>query len=119
MLHLAILIREVVMMSFRPMDLQTMIPKVSEVSRIQSAGQQRGLAIQQSAVQSTEKQSESNLKQVISREEAQKTAIRDQQEKQKQQKKQRDKEESTEKDKKKQQDETEQTLSGRTIDIRL
>ena len=60
--------------------MQVMMPRVNEASRIRNDELQRGQAMQQNAVQSAEKQSEDNLKQVKHREETQKTAIRERQE---------------------------------------
>jgi hypothetical protein len=105
-------------MAIKPIDLQIMMPRVNEMSRIQNDELQRNHAAQQSAVQSTDKQSENNLKQVTSREETQKTAIREKQEGRKQSSGQgKESEEDDEQDKKQNPDK--QKLSGRTIDIRL
>lgn len=51
-------------MSIRPIDFQVMIPKTVDVSRIQSNEQHGSLAAMQSKLQSVEKQSEQNMKQV-------------------------------------------------------
>ena len=45
-------------MAIRPIDLQVMIPKVADVSRIQANEQQQSLAALQSKAQSVEKASE-------------------------------------------------------------
>ncbi len=105
-------------MAIKPIDLQVMMPRVNEVSRIRNDEQQRSQASQQSAVQSTDKQSENELKQVNSRKEAYKTAIRERQEKQKQQSQQKNHDDEAEEQEKKQNEKMENP-SGRTIDIRL
>lgn len=106
-------------MSIKPIDLQVMMPKVTEVSRIQNDVQQRNHAMQQSTVQSTNKQSESNLKQVVSHEEAQKTAIRERQEKEKQQSKRKKTDKQSDEEEDGDVRASKETTSGRTIDIRL
>ena len=63
-------------MSIRPIDLQVMLPKVADVSRIQVNEQQQSLAAMQSKTQSVEKQSEENMRQVNSQKELHKTLIR-------------------------------------------
>lgn len=68
-------------MSIRPIDLQVMIPKTVDVSRIQANEQHGTLAAMQSKVQSVEKQSEQNMKQVNSQKEINKIYIRDDNEK--------------------------------------
>lgn len=107
-------------MAIKPLDLQVMIPKVNEVSRIRTDEQQRELAIQQNAVEASARESENNLRQVNSREQTHEAAIRERNEKGKRQ--------SKEKDRKKQQGEPgnnasktgkETYSSGSTIDIRL
>ena len=54
-------------MAIKPIDMQIMMPRVNEMSRVQNNEQQRTQASHQNAVQTTEKQSESNTRQVNSR----------------------------------------------------
>jgi hypothetical protein len=106
-------------MALKPIDLQVMMPRVSEASRVQNNQQQRNHAIQQSTVQSMDKQVDDNLKQVRSREEAHQIAIRERQERERRQSKQdgKDAESGEEREKGKKQDH--KATPGRTIDIRL
>lgn len=70
-------------MAIKPIDMQIMMPRVNEMSRVQNNEQQRTQASHQNAVQTTEKQSESNTRQVNSREETHNTAIREKQQNEK------------------------------------
>jgi hypothetical protein len=48
-------------MPIKPIDLQVMMPKVVEVSRIQADEQQRNIAMLQNKVEDVETQSEKNI----------------------------------------------------------
>jgi len=107
-------------MAIKPIDLQVMIPRVNEMSRVQSDEQQRILASHQNTVQMTEKQSESDMRQVKSREEAHNTAIRDKQQNEKRQSQHQDKKNKPGKEGKLQQrEDNKQKPAGTTIDIRV
>lgn len=105
-------------MAIKPIDMQVMMPRVNEVSRIQNDEQHRSLAVAQNKVQNTEKDSENSMKQVNSRQEAQKTMIRDKQQKEKREGKQQSKEKKSNDGESGQKTDKNKT-SGRTIDIRL
>ena len=100
--------------------MQIMMPRVNDVSRIQSEHQQGNLAAQQSKARTIDKQYEKNMKQVNTRKNDEKTIIKDKQHKSKDQSNKKDNGENT--DTKKEKDNkklNEAAESGRTIDIRL
>lgn len=106
-------------MAIKPIDLQVMMPRVNEISRIQNNEQQRSLAIQQNKVQTTERQSENSMKQVNSKEESQKVIIQERQQKEKKESRQ-NKKEKQQQEEKNQQNPGKGKPSGKTtIDIRL
>jgi len=105
--------------AIKPVDLQIMMPRVNEVSRIQNDEQQRNLAIQQNKVQTMEKQSENSLKQVNSREDSQKVVIQDRQQKEKRESKQSKKEKQPQEEKNRHNPEKGKPTGRTTIDIRL
>ncbi|NLX76801.1 MAG: hypothetical protein GXZ01_05420 [Clostridiaceae bacterium] len=107
-------------MAIRPIDLQVMIPKVADVSRIQANEQQQSLAALQSKAQSVEKASEESMRQVNSQKELQKTAIRDNHERKGRESKEKGKKNRPEgKNAQKHQDVYSRKTTGSTIDIRL
>jgi hypothetical protein len=64
-------------MPIRPIDFQVMIPKTVDVSRIQANEQHSVHAALQSKLQSVEKQSEQNMRQVNNQKEVSEIYIRD------------------------------------------
>lgn len=108
-------------MPIRPVDLQVMIPKAVDVSRIQANEQHHNLAVSQNGAQSIEKQSEQDLKQVNRREELHKTLIRDDNERRGNKSNQKHQNQQKQPDKKeaKQSKTYEKKILGNTIDIRL
>jgi len=107
-------------MSIRPIDLQVMLPKVADVSRIQVNEQQQSLAAMQSKTQSVEKQSEENMRQVNSQKELHKTLIRENYERKGRESKQKDRQDQQEGHENKKRSKTyDNRVSGSTIDIRL
>jgi hypothetical protein len=111
---------EVVNMAIKPIDMQIMMPRVNEVSRIQNDEQQRSHASQQNVVQMTEKQSDSNTRQVNSREETHDTAIREKPQNEKRQSQQQEKENKHDKEETRhQRKDNKQKNAGTIIDIRV
>ncbi|NLK68152.1 MAG: hypothetical protein GX283_03205 [Clostridiaceae bacterium] len=107
-------------MPIKPIDLQVMMPKVVEVSRIQADEQQRNIAMLQNKVEDVETQSEKNIEQVNSREDTYEVSINNQnrgnrREPQKHNKKKKPDEKDTEKVS----DITKNPTSGNFIDVRL
>jgi uncharacterized membrane protein YukC len=112
---------EVVNMAIKPIDMQIMMPRVNEMSRIQNDEQQRSNASQQNVVQMTEKQSDSNTRQVNSREETHDTAIREKPQNEKRQSQQQEKENKHDdkEETRQQRKDNKQKISGTIIDIRV
>ncbi|NLG88954.1 MAG: hypothetical protein GX494_07015 [Clostridiaceae bacterium] len=107
-------------MPIKPIDMQIMMPRINEMSRIQNEEQQRIQASQQVAAQTTVKQFENNTRQVNSREETHNTAIREKQQNEKRQSNQQDKENNPDKEKTLQQrEDNKQKPLGTVIDIRV
>jgi septal ring factor EnvC (AmiA/AmiB activator) len=67
--------------SIKPIDLQVMMPKTSEISKVSSEANQRNTAYQQQQAVNGQNKADSNLKQVYSREKSQEARIREKQEK--------------------------------------
>lgn len=104
-------------MSIKPVDLQVMIPKTPEVSRISSEFNEKSVAHQQQQSASVQNKVENDLRQVYSQESTQNTAIREKQEKNRGRKKKKSR-----KDDKRKNSEREKTnleVQTSTIDIRL
>jgi len=72
-------------MSVKPIDFQVMIPKTSEISKIQKDEQNKGLAMEQQQTVVNQKKSEDNVNLVHYREEAQNAKINVEEEKEKNQ----------------------------------
>ncbi len=106
-------------MAIKPIDLQVMMPRVNEISRIQNDEQQRSLATQQNKVQTMERQSENSVKQVNSREESQKVIIQKRQQKEKRESRKSKKEKQPQEEKNQQSPEKGKPSGKTTIDIRL
>lgn len=70
-------------MSIKPIDFQVMLPKTSEVSKIHSDEQHRGLLFQQQQAATVQSKAEANIRQVHSQEKPQQAGIREKQEKDK------------------------------------
>ncbi|HQA58024.1 MAG TPA: hypothetical protein PK033_09145 [Acetivibrio sp.] len=68
-------------MSVKPIDFQVMIPKTSEISKIQKDEQNKGLAMEQQQTVVNQKKSEDNVNLVHYREEAQNAKINVEEEK--------------------------------------
>ncbi|NLP13451.1 MAG: hypothetical protein GX383_02990 [Clostridium sp.] len=74
-------------MSIKPIDFQVMIPKTSEVSKIQKDEQNKNLVLEQQQTIVSQKKSEDNVNLVHSREETQNAKIDHEQEKKQNEKK--------------------------------
>lgn len=105
-------------MPIRPIDLQVMIPKVVDVSRIHANEQQQNLAALQSKNQSVEKQAEDSMKQVNRQNELHKVSIRDKNERKGRESQQEDTNQQKKKNNENQNIYNNKT-PGSTIDIRL
>ena len=68
-------------MAIKPVDFQVMIPKMSEVSKINNDAQQKGLILQQQDNIKIREEINNNLKQVYNKEDVQYGRIGDKQEK--------------------------------------
>lgn len=107
-------------MPIRPVDLQVMIPKAVDVSRIHANEQHHNLAAAQSKIQSVEKQSEENMKQVNSQKETEKIHIKENHERKGRESRQEEKQSKPEeKETKKKPKAYDKKVPGSTIDIRL
>lgn len=107
-------------MPIRPVDLQVMIPKVVDISRIQADEQQHNLAMLQNKAQSVAKQSEESLRQVNAKERTHKALIKnDNKKKGKEQRQQNRQGQPEGKEAEKQSRVYNKTISDSTIDIRL
>ncbi|HEY8420995.1 MAG TPA: hypothetical protein VIL05_04560 [Thermoclostridium sp.] len=107
-------------MPIRPVDLQVMIPKVVDVSRIQANEQHQNLAALQSKNQSVEKQAEESMKQVNRQNELNKVSIRENNERRGRESKQEDKQnQNKKKEIKGKSNVYSKSNPGSTIDIRL
>jgi hypothetical protein len=93
-------------MSIRPMDFQVMYPKTSELSKTYSDETNKNQAIAQQQAETNRERVDSNLKQVVARENVQHGRVNEKQEK----------DTSRQKDKKKKQN---NTRSAPTIDIKI
>ena len=67
--------------AIKPIDLQIMIPRIPEVSKISNEAAERNVAFQQQQVVNTQSQVEANMTGVYARERAQGGKIREKQEK--------------------------------------
>jgi len=94
-------------MSIRPMDFQVMYPKTSELSKAYSDEANKNQAIAQQQAEANRERVDSNLKQVVARENVQRGRVNEKQEKD---------DNSRQKDKKKKQN---NTRSAPTIDIKI
>ena len=72
--------KEVNQMSIKPVDFQIIIPRTSEVSKLNSEELSRQLSVQQHQAQLVQQKSEISTKQVYSQEKAYEVAIREKQE---------------------------------------
>lgn len=107
-------------MSLKPIDLQVMMPKVVEVSRIQADEQQRNITAPQNSAEAVEKQSEKNMEQVYSREDTYEASINNENRGSRREPQKQNKENSTEEgDKKKLSNKNDGSTSGHFIDVRL
>lgn len=106
-------------MPIKPIDMQIMMPRVSEASRIQNDEQQHNHAALQDKALASNKQAENSTNQVNSREDDEKTIIKDKRQKNKGQSSEKDSREQQEENKEKHNNELNISASGRTIDIRL
>ncbi|NLY17975.1 MAG: hypothetical protein GX045_03250 [Clostridiaceae bacterium] len=107
-------------MPIKPVDMQIMMPRVNEVARIQNNEQQHNLATIQNKVQTSEKQSESSLRQVNSRKDDEKTIIKDKSRENRGQAGKKYSKARQEDNKEKRNNKKDNiNTSGRTIDIRL
>lgn len=106
-------------MPIKPIDMQIMMPRVNEVSRIQNNEQQHSLATLQNKVQTNEKQLENSIRQVNSREEDEKKILIDKHQKNKQSNKKDSSEKHEENEEKENKKLSDVNKTGRTIDIRL
>lgn len=68
-------------MSIRPIDLQVMYPKTSEVAKNQNDEMNKNQAVHQQQATMNQEKIEHNLKQVVERENVQEARIREKQEK--------------------------------------
>mgnify|MGYP000109072249 CR=1 FL=1 len=105
-------------MSIKPVDLQVMVPKSNEISRIHNEQQQKNTAAQQQQASNVEHTADENLRQVHSQENAQQAKIKEKQGrnsgKDKSKKEKKKKKVSYSKDKK-----ANDEIKTSTIDIRL
>ena len=62
-------------MSIKPIDLQVMIPRATEVAKANNEENQRNLSAQQQQASATKHKAEDSIKQVYAREQAQNTRI--------------------------------------------
>jgi len=106
-------------MPIKPIDMQIMMPRVNEVARIQSNEQQHNLATIQNNVQAGEKQSESNIRQVNTRKNDEKTIIKDKSQKNRSQTGKNYNKDRKEDKKGNHDDDGDIYAPGSTIDIRL
>jgi len=97
-------------MSIRPIDLQVMLPRTSEVSKLHSDEQQKSQTQQQMQADLTQEKVDTSLRQVHSQDKVQEAKIRERQEKERQDKK---------KEKKKDRGSKDTNNKASTIDIRL
>lgn len=103
-------------MSIKPLDLQVMIPKTPELSKIHSEENNKVIVNQQNAVTSFQHQTEHQLKQVNSTDKAYEGKIKEKQKEEKGQGKQKNSNREP-KDKKRKQQEKRKDTKGSTIDI--
>ena len=97
-------------MSIKPIDLQVMLPRTNEVTKIHSEEQQRSQIQQQGQANLTKQKVDDSLRQVHSQDKAQEAKIREKQEKERQEKR---------KEKKKDKGSEDSNNQATTIDIRL
>ncbi len=105
-------------MSLRPIDFQSMVPKVTERARAQNEEQHRGVTQQQQQAEQASKGAQQKTDTVVQQEEAQKADIRDKESERRRRdgkKKKRDEDEKEDGTK----TVLQQPKEGRTIDIRL
>jgi len=76
-------------MSIRPIDFQTMVPKVSEQTRVQNENQQRSTSMQQQQAEIAQKDAQAQTSTIQQQSEAEKADIYDKQEKKQNKKKRR------------------------------
>ena len=109
-------------MSIRPIDFQTMVPKVNEQARLQNEDQHRGVSQQQQQAENASQNAQAQTETVHQQDGAQKADIRDKEAEKRRKRKEAGKgkggsvEEATAADPKKT---LRQPTEGRTIDIRL
>ena len=106
-------------MSIKPVDMQVMIPKTSEISRIRNDEQNRNLATSQQQASSTQDKVNVSLKQVYSQDKANEALIREKQEKKEGGKEQEKKKNTEKKDKNKDMKSVDKTYKTSTIDIKI
>jgi len=103
-------------MSIKPIDLQVMVPKTSEISKISSEANQRNTSYQQQQAVNAQNRADNSLKQVYSQERTQEAKIREKQEKER-----KNSGNNKQKERKKQGQSNKYELGDKrsTIDIRL
>lgn len=106
-------------MPIKPIDMQIMMPRVNDVLRVQNDEKQHNLATTQNKVQTSEKQSESSLRQVNTRKDDEKTIIKDKNQKNRGQSGKKYGKAKQEDSKDNKNSENNDNTTGRTIDIRL
>lgn len=99
-------------MSIKPVDFQVMIPKASELSRIQETDHQKDNVLQQNQANSMQHKVDNSLKQVYSQNKAQEARITEKQEKQRENNKEGKKKGSNSKNK-------QAGIKTSTIDIKI
>jgi len=104
-------------MSIKPVDIQVMLPKTSELSKIYNDEQHKSQVLQQQQASSFQHKAEDNLKSVHSQSEAHEAKIKDKQEKNRQNRREeKEKKNDKENDGKKN---SKPGIRTSTIDIRL